>query len=224
MPSDAPLNVLALNASLKHEPALSNTGELAALVLEEMRALASINPDVVRLCDATLPVGLGFREATEDDWPDLVTKIKRADVVLFCTPIWWAGRSSLMQRVIERLDALDEEYSATGRSAIKGKVAGIVITGSEDGALSVMGSIMMVLSFMGFTLPPECTAYWVGEVGQPTSMDREKRLTNMATIHMAKGLAQNLVYYARLLKEYPQTFLAEKATCCAMHADLDAPA
>jgi multimeric flavodoxin WrbA len=142
---------------------------------------------------------------------------------LFCTPIWWGGRSSLMQRVIERLDALDEEYSATGRSAIKGKVAGIVITGSEDGALSVMGSIMMVLSFMGFTLPPECTAYWVGEVGQPTSLDREKRLKNMATMHMAKNLAQNLVYHARLLKANPQTLLGS-ANCCALHKDLAPPA
>ncbi len=129
-----------------------------------------------------------------------------------------------MQRVIERFDALDEEYSATGRSAIKGKVAGIVITGSEDGALSVMGSIMMVLSWMGFTLPPECAAYWVGEVGQPTSQDRDKRRRNMATLHMAKGLAQNLVYYARLLNASPQTFVAGKATCCEMHAHLDAPA
>ena len=224
MPSEAPLNVLALNASLKHEPALSNTGELAALVLDEIRALAPISAHEVRLSDATLPVGLGFREGAEDDWPDLVTRIKAADIVLFCTPIWWGGRSSLMQRLIERLDALDEEYSATGRSAIKGKVAGIVITGSEDGALSVMGSIMMVLSFMGFTLPPECAAYWVGEVGQPTSEDRDKRLRNMATKHMAKGLAQSLVYHARLLKAHPQTFVAGKATCCEMHATLDAPA
>jgi multimeric flavodoxin WrbA len=224
MPSEAPLNVLALNASLKHEPAVSNTGELASLVLDEIRALAPINADLVRLCDEELPVGLNFREADEDAWPGLVTKIKAADIVLFCTPIWWGGRSSLMQRVIERLDALDEEYSATGRSAIKGKVAGIVITGSEDGALSVMGSIMMVLSFMGFTLPPECTAYWVGEVGQPTSEDREKRLRNLATMHMAKGLAQNVVYHARLLKAHPQKIIAGKATCCAMHAHLDAPA
>jgi multimeric flavodoxin WrbA len=223
MPSDAPLKVLALNASLKHEPSLSNTGELAALVLDEIRALAPISAEVIRLSDQALPVGLGFREGAEDDWPNLVTKIKAADAVLFCTPIWWGGRSSLMQRVIERFDALDEEYSATGRSAIKGKVAGIVITGSEDGALSVMGSIMMVLSWMGFTLPPECTAYWVGEVGQPTSEDRDKRLRNMATMHMAKGLAQNLVYYARLLKAHPQTPIAGKAACCAMHANLDAP-
>ena len=223
MPSEMPLNVLALNASLKHEPDVSNTGELASLVLDEIRALAPISGEVVRLSDVMLPVGLGFREADSDDWPNLVTKIKAADIVLFCTPIWWGGRSSLMQRIIERLDALDEEYSASGRSAIKGKVAGIVITGSEDGALSVMGSIMMVLSWMGFTLPPECAAYWVGEVGQPTSEDRDKRLRNMATMHLAKGLAQNLVYYARLLKVHPQTFLAGKATCCAMHANLDAP-
>jgi len=223
MPSDAPLNVLALNASLKHEPEISNTGELVTLVLEEMRALASTNVEVVRLSDSALPVGLRFREAGEDDWPDLVSKIKLADVVLFCTPIWWGGRSSLMQRVIERLDALDEEYTATGRSAIKGKVAGIVITGSEDGALSVMGSIMMVLTWMGFTLPPECAAYWVGEVGQPTSEDRDRRLKNMATMHMAKGLAQNLVYYARLLRVRPQALIPGKATCCAMHAHLDAP-
>jgi multimeric flavodoxin WrbA len=224
MPSDTPLKVLALNASLKHEPSLSNTGELATLVLDEIRALAPIIAEMVRLSDETLPVGLGFREAEEDDWPGLVTKIKAADVVLFCTPVWWGGRSSLMQRVIERFDALDEEYSATGRSAIKGKVAGIVITGSEDGALSVMGSIMMVLSWMGFTLPPECAAYWVGEVGQPTPQDRDKRRRNMATLHMAKGLAQNLVYYARLLNATPQTFVAGKATCCEMHAHLDAPA
>jgi len=129
-----------------------------------------------------------------------------------------------MQRVIERLDALDEEYSASGRSAITGKVASIVITGSEDGALSVMGSIMMVLSWTGFTLPPECAAYWVGEVGQPTSGDRGKRLKNMATMHMAKGLAQNLVYYARLLKAHPQTLVSGKAICCEMHANLEAPA
>ena len=217
------MNVLALNASLKHEPSISNTGELGALVLTELRALAPITSELVRLSDATLPVGLEFREGPEDHWPGIVTKLKAADIVLFCTPIWWGGRSSLMQRIIERLDALDEEYSATGRSAIKGKVAGIVITGSEDGALSVMGSIMMVLSFMGFTLPPECCAYWVGEVGQPTTEDREKRLRNMATMHMAKNLAQNLVYYARLLKAHPQRPTGERAHCCEMHAQLEPP-
>ena len=99
--SDAPLNVLALNASLKHEPTLSNTGELASLVLDEIRALASVSANTVRLSDATLPVGLGFREAAEDDWPDLVTKIKTADIVLFCTPIWWGGRLTVRHQTAD---------------------------------------------------------------------------------------------------------------------------
>ncbi len=91
MPSDTPLNVLALNGSLKHEPDVSNTGELASLVIDEIRALAPINCDMVRLSDATLPVGLGFREAAADDGRSFVTKIKAADSGLFCTPIGWGG-------------------------------------------------------------------------------------------------------------------------------------
>ena len=101
------------------------------------------------------------------------------------------------------MDALDEEYRADGRSALYNKVGGIVITVSEDGALATMGTIMMVLTWMGLTLPPECAAYWVGEVGQPVAEDRAKRLANDATTHMAKNLARNLVFYAQLLKTNP---------------------
>jgi multimeric flavodoxin WrbA len=198
------LNVLVFNASLKHEPKVSNTHELAELVLENMRAMnPNLDAEVVRLADRNLPVGLGYRESDTDDWPELVDKLKAADIVLFATPIWWGGRSSLMQRLIERMDALDEEYIASGRSALYNKVAGVVITGSEDGALSTLGTILMVLTFMGFTIPPECAAYWVGEVGQPPAKDREKRLVNEATQHMARNLARNTVYYAQLLKEHP---------------------
>jgi len=203
MPAKHPLRVIALNGSLKHEPDISNTGELAQEVMGNMGTACKISSEIVRLADRNIPVGLGFRESKEDDWPDIVSKIKAADIVLFATPVWWGGRSSLMQRVIERLDALDEEYHASGRSALYNKVAGIVVTGSEDGALQTMGSIMMVLTWMGFTLPPECAAYWVGEVGFPPSEDRGKRLKNSATSAMAKNLARNLVYYAQLLKANP---------------------
>ena len=217
------LNALFLNCTLKKSPEVSNTEALIEMVRAHFDELG-VSSEVIRPVDYNIPFGVVTDMGEGDEWPQILEKIKAADIVLFCTPIWWGGRSSLMQRVIERLDALDEEYSATGRSAIKGKVAGIVITGSEDGALSVMGSIMMVLSFMGFTMPPECAAYWVGEVGQPTNQDRDKRLRNMATMHMAKGLAQSVVYHARLLKANPQTLIPGKATCCAMHAHLEAPA
>ena len=82
-------------------------------------------------------------------------------------------------------------------------MAGIGITGAEDGAFNVMGSIMMVLSWFGVALPPECACYWVGEVGMPPKEDREKRLKNQATDQMAKILARNLIYYSKLLKNNP---------------------
>jgi len=200
---DQKLKVLILNASLKHkEKDISNTEEVAQLVLDNMQP-HNISSEIIRLADINIPVGLSFRESNDDQWPDIVSKMKAADIVIFATPIWWGGRSSLMQRIIERMDALDEEYRADGRSALYNKVAGIIITGSEDGALSVMGSIMMVLTWMGFTLPPECCTYWVGEVGQPVSSDRERRLKNQATPHMAANMARNLIYYSQLLKTHP---------------------
>ena len=204
--STVPLRIVVLNGSLKHQGDVSNTEEVSQLVLDNIHDQHSqVETEIIRLADKNIPVGLGFRESKDDEWPDIVAKIKAADIVLFATPIWWGGRSSLMQRVIERLDSLDEEYIASGRSALYNKVAGVVITGSEDGALSTMGSIMMVLTWMGFTLPPECAAYWVGEVGQAPATDRERRLKNQATPHMAKNLARNLVYYAQLLKKHPLT-------------------
>ncbi|MGI8619256.1 MAG: flavodoxin family protein, partial [Gemmatimonadaceae bacterium] len=85
------------------------------------------------------------------------------------------------------------------------KVAGVVITGSEDGAQATLGSVMEVLTFMNFTLPPECCAYWVGEVGLDPQTDRKRRLANKSTRHMAASMARNLVFYAQLLRKFPLT-------------------
>ena len=173
------------------------------MVLDEMAKLAPIEAEIVRLADKDIPVGLGFKESDIDEWPQIVDKLKAAHIVVFATPVWWGQRSSLMQRVIERMDALDEEYSATGRSALLNKVAGIVVTGSEDGAQHVMASIMEVLSFMNFTLPPQCCTYWVGEVGKQPTSDAERRRANPAVVHMAQNTAKNLVQTAQLLQKTP---------------------
>jgi multimeric flavodoxin WrbA len=171
------LRVLVLNASLKHRnEETSNTEEVAQLVLDAMKALNgdAVTTEIIRLADKNIPVGLKFKESDEDEWPDIAQKLREADIVLFATPIWWGGRSSLMQRLIERLDAFDEEYIAEGRSAFYNKVAGVVITGSEDGALSTMGTIMMVLTWMGFTLPPSAP-----RIGWERSASRLRPIANV---------------------------------------------
>jgi len=199
----SPIQVLVLNASLKHAPDLSSTQEVTDLVLKAMARHGKIKTEIIRLSDRRIPVGLDFKESPDDEWPEIVEKLKVADIVIFATPIWWGNRSSLMQRVIERMDALDEEYLKNGRSVLLNKVAGVVITGSEDGAQATLASIMEVLTFMNFTLPPQCCTYWVGEVGHHATSDKVRRRKNKAVKHMAKTTAHNLYYYAKLLKKHP---------------------
>jgi multimeric flavodoxin WrbA len=196
------MQVLVLNASLKHGNELSNTEEVTNMVLDEMRKYGRVDAEAVRLADKRIPVGLGFREGDDDEWPEIADKLRKADIVIFATPIWWGQRSSLIQRVIERMDAFDEE-AHSGRADLLNKVAGVVITGSEDGAQAVLAGIMEVLTFMNFTLPPQCCTYWVGEVGLDPKTDRERRLKNKAVGDMAATTGRNLMYYGKLLKDHP---------------------
>jgi multimeric flavodoxin WrbA len=202
---EPPLRVLVLNASLKHGPKPSNTEEVTEMVLGHMRRHAAIAVESIRLSDRNIPVGLGYRESDDDDWPAIADTLAASDILVMATPIWWGGRSSLMQRVIERMDAFDEA-AHLGRAVLLNKVAGIVITGSEDGAQATLAGIMEVLTFLNFTLPAQCCTYWVGEVGLPPATDAERRRANPAVDAMAKATARNLVHTALALraKPYPE--------------------
>ncbi len=198
------INVLVLNASLKHRGKLSNTEELSRLVVKYMKEEhKELYAEYMRLSDVYIPPGVKFKEDKNDKWPMIAEKMILADIIIFATPVWWGGRSSLMQRIIERMDSFDEQYKEQGRSVLMNKTAGVVITGSEDGAQATLGSILSVLSFMNFTLPPECCTYWVGEVGKSPALNRRDRLKNKASKVMARKMAHNLIFYANLLKKYP---------------------
>ena len=199
-----PFKVLILNASLKHGNEASSTQEVVDMVTAEMNTLSPVEVTSIRLADKNIPVGLKYKESEDDEWPAIAEQIKASDIVIFATPIWWGSRSSLIQRVIERMDAFDEDVLAGGRAVLLNKIAGIVITGSEDGAQAVMASLMSTLSFLNFTLPPNCCTYWVGEVGMDPKTDAERRRKSAAVVHMAKATAKNLTYYATLLREHPQ--------------------
>ncbi|MBS3145360.1 NAD(P)H-dependent oxidoreductase [Candidatus Woesearchaeota archaeon] len=198
----AKLKALALVASLKHKPEISNTQELTELVAKNLKKY-KIKTEIIRLADEEIPHGLSARESKDDDWPKIAKKMIESDIIIFSTPIWWGNISNLMQKIIERMDAMDETYLKTNKSLLYNKVAGIVITGSEDGALNSIGKLMSTLHWMGFTFPPECATYWVGEVGQNPKDDRKKRLKNESTKVMAQRLARNLAYYAQLLHHHP---------------------
>jgi multimeric flavodoxin WrbA len=202
MPIHKKLKALVLLSTLKHGNASSNTYELSQLVCKNLGNY-DISCEIVRLVDLDIKAGLNTDMGDGDEWPAIEKKIRDCSILICATPIWWGIQSSVMQRAIERMDALDEEYRKTGISPLYNKVAGIIVTGSEDGAQHIIGNLCNFLQWSGFTLPPECAAYWVGEVGQDPQQDANRRRNNKATNTMAQRMARNLAYYANLLYEQP---------------------
>ncbi|OIP05401.1 hypothetical protein AUK14_01685 [Candidatus Berkelbacteria bacterium CG2_30_39_44] len=202
------LKAIGILGSLKPKDAgmSSNTEELLGQVFGEL-AKHDVETDVVRLIDHDIKHGL--QTDMKDDWVGILNKIIEADIVVFATPIWWGQPSSLIQKVIERMDQVDNEYMMSGVSPLTHKVAGIVVTGHEDGVQHVVGTLANALTWFGFTLPPEMAAYWVGEAGPPMDQDAEKRRKNMATNRMVMTMSQNLYRYAKIIKEN-KAMLSEK--------------
>lgn len=176
----------------------SNTEELLGEVFGELTK-HDVETEVVRLIDHDIKHGL--QTDMKDDWQGILNKIIEADIVVFATPIWWGQPSSLIQKVFERMDQVDNEYMMSGMSPLTHKVAGIVVTGHEDGVQHVVGTLANALTWYGFALPPEMVAYWVGEAGPPMDQDAEKRRKNMATKMMVGTMSKNLYRYAKMIKE-----------------------
>ena len=79
--------------------------------------------------------------------------------------IWFGHRSSVCQLIIERLDGTYEERNEQGQYPLYNKVAGVVVTGNEDGAHACAEATLFNLTHLGCTVPPNADTYWVGEAG-----------------------------------------------------------
>ena len=157
------MKALILLATLKKD-GLSNTLTLSEFLAEKMRK-KKIAVDIVRLAELNIPPGTYSDMGDGDDWPSVLEQILAADIIIFATPIWWNNLSSLMQRVIERLDELQDQVMEGKPSGLEGKSAGIVVTGDSDGAQSLIGGIANFFNAVGLILPPysTLTVLWAGQ-------------------------------------------------------------
>jgi multimeric flavodoxin WrbA len=144
-----------LLATLKSS-GLSNTETLSEFLANCMRE-HDIQVDVVKLVTHSIPPGTYSDMGSGDEWPRILEKLLASDIIIFATPIWWGNHSSLMQRVIERLDELHDRIMAGQRSPLQGKAAGIVITGDSDGAQHVIGNVSNFCLALGLLVPPFAT-------------------------------------------------------------------
>lgn len=200
------MKALFLLASLKREGEWSHTRVLSDLLAEKLKE-NGVESETIALIDHYIPPGLktdmGLVDGKQDEWPQIVQKIFAADIIIFATPIWWGNMSSLMQRVIERMDELNDEIAATGKSELLNKVGGMVITGDEDGAQHVIGNISNFMSWNGFTLPPASSCSYLGRYGDMTPQMLMQKFKSGGTNAMAGTVARNLAHVAKVLKENP---------------------
>jgi multimeric flavodoxin WrbA len=200
------LSALYINCSLTPSPGRSHTQALADRSIAILEA-NGVAVSTVRAVDHHLAPGV-YPDMTEhgadrDDWPALYERVQAADILVLLTPIWLGEKSSVATRVVERLYANSALLNEAGQYAYYGKVGGCIVTGNEDGAKHCAMNLLYSLQHLGYTIPPQADAAWVGEAGPgPSYADEgsggpENDFTNRNTTFMT----WNLLHLARLLKD-----------------------
>ncbi|WP_062529991.1 flavodoxin family protein [Demequina rhizosphaerae] len=209
-PGFTDLTAVVVNCTLKPSPTLSHTQGLLEVAIAVMRA-QGVEVDIIRAVDHVIAPGVypDMREDVpgggqdRDDWPALASRILDADILLLGTPIWLGDKSSVATRVIERLYGLSGDLNDRGQYLYYGRAAGVVVTGNEDGAKHVAMNVLYSLQHLGYTIPPNADAAWVGEAGPgPSYLDEDSGgPENDFTQRNTTFMAWNLMHAARWLKD-----------------------
>jgi multimeric flavodoxin WrbA len=200
------LTALFINCTLKKSPSLSHTQGLMDISMHIMRE-QGVAVESIRAIDHDLAIGV-WPDMTEhgwdvDAWPAVYKKVQEADILVLGTPIWLGEKSSVCSHVIERLYGNSSQLNDHGQYAYYGKVGGCLITGNEDGVKHCAMNILYSLQHLGYTIPPQADAGWIGEAGPgPSYLDEgsggpENDFTNRNTTFMT----WNLLHVARMLKD-----------------------
>src|SRR6185295_5615385 len=166
------LRAMFINTTLKRSPERSNTEGLIDVskgILEKN----GVQVEVIRSIDHDIAVGV-WPDMTEhgwpsDEWPALYERVLAADILVLAGPIWLGDNSSEMKKIIERLYASSGDLNDKGQWIYYGKIGGCLITGNEDGIKHCAQNILYSLQHIGYTIPPQADAGWIGEAGPGAS-------------------------------------------------------
>jgi multimeric flavodoxin WrbA len=199
------LHAMFINCTLKRSPERSHTQGLVDVSADIMRK-QGVAVEVIRAIDHDIATGV-WPDMTEhgwdsDEWPELYPRVQASDILVIAGPIWLGDNSSITKQIIERLYACSSDLNDQGQYAYYGKVAGALITGNEDGIKHCSMDILYSLQHIGYTIPPQADAGWIGEAGPgPSYMDPgsggpDNEFTNRNTTFMT----WNLMHLASMLQ------------------------
>jgi multimeric flavodoxin WrbA len=191
------MKALIINCTLKGSPETSNTEALAKVVADKLRG-EEVEVTEVRAVDKNILPGVETDMGEGDEWPAIHDAVLASEILVVATPTWMARPSSIAQRVLERMDAMIAETDDAERPVAYGKVAGVVVTGNEDGAHHVISEVMGALIDIGFTIPGQAWTYWNRGPG-PGKSYLEDDSGHEWSKTTGETAAQNLVAAARML-------------------------
>lgn len=200
------LSALFINCTLKKSPRQSHTRGLID-VSKHIMEKHNVDVKVIRAIDYDIATGVypDMKEKNwdKDDWPAIQKKVLDSDILVLGTPIWLGAKSSVCSKVIERLYSYSGQVNDNGQYIYYGRVGGTIITGNEDGVKHCAMNILYSLQHLGYLIPPQSDAGWIGEVGPgPSYLDEgsggpENEFTNRNTTFMT----WNLMHMAKMLKD-----------------------
>ncbi|WP_055692918.1 flavodoxin family protein [Streptomyces prasinopilosus] len=195
------MKALVINCTLKASPEPSNTEALATVVAERLSE-HDVKVDFVRAVDLRLAPGVVTDAGEGDEWPPVHAKLLESEILIIASPTWLGRPSSVAQRVLERMDAMISETDDEDRPVAYNRVAGVVVTGNEDGAHHVISEISGALGDIGYTIPGQAWTYWhLGPGPGPDYLD-EQRGREWAH-DTGRAMADNLFGVARALAAHP---------------------
>ncbi|MEU0446890.1 flavodoxin family protein [Streptomyces tendae] len=195
------MRALVINCTLKPSPQPSNTEALAATVVAALKGHGA-EVDVVRAVDLNLKPGVETDMGDGDDWPGVHEKLLAAQILVIASPTWLGRPSSVAQRVLERMDAMLSETDDEDRPVAYNRVAGVLVTGNEDGAHHVISEISGGLADIGYTIPGQAWTYWhLGPGPGPDFLDDDRG--HDWSVSTGRAMASNLVHAARALDAMP---------------------
>jgi len=206
----ADLRALYVNCTLTRSPGASHTQTLMDRSMQIMRA-QGVAVSSLRAVDHAIAPGV-WPDMTEhgwdhDDWPAIYEQVMDADILVLGTPIWLGEKSSVCTRVIERLYGNSSLLNDKGQYAYYGRVGGCLVTGNEDGIKHCAMSILYSLQHLGYTVPPQADAGWIGEAGPGPSYGDDDGaggragFDNEFTDRNTTFMTWNLLHTARLLRD-----------------------
>jgi len=202
------LTALFINTTLTRSPGPSHT-QLLIDASASIMAKHGVTVDQFRAVDHDIATGIhpDMREHgwPTDEWPNLFPRVLAADVLVIGGPIWLGDNSSQTKKIIERLYAHSGQLNERGQWLYYGKLGGCLITGNEDGIKHCASNVLYSLQHIGYSIPPQADAGWIGEAGPgPSYGDQLPDGTragwdNEFTHRNTTFMTWNLLHAARML-------------------------